>query len=350
MTERTHPGSYLEGARRTSSDRMKRLWTRGATAAAVVAASVAICAGTVSAAGSKPSGASRSKSPVVVGVVIDMTGPASSSGVAVKTGLNYFVKKTNSSGGVDGHPIKLEYCNTQSTATGGATCAKSLSSVSSHIVLLAGALPSTEGAVPQLSGVIGLAGLPVLFPKKGTDVFQVLAGEQVTVAPLITEAKRAHVKTMGVLYTSNASGTAQLHAIETGASNAGIKVVSEPMTTGATDVTTQLLQLKSSGAQVIVLASIGLATLVSLTSYHTLGMKLPVVVGAEAATNAFLKALPFPVPPHLYAISSIPVAKEGLTKKEISDWRTYGKGRGAPDAGGLSSRHRAPPGASRHRP
>jgi ABC-type branched-subunit amino acid transport system substrate-binding protein len=88
-------------------------------------------------------------------------------------------------------------------------------------------------------------------------------------------------------------------------------------------VTTQLLQLKSNGAQVIFLASIGGASTTGLTSYHTLGMDLPIVLGAQAVTNSFLKALPFPIPKKLYGISTLAAGTEGLTAAEQTAWKTF---------------------------
>jgi ABC-type branched-subunit amino acid transport system substrate-binding protein len=111
--------------------------------------------------------------------------------------------------------------------------------------------------------------------------------------------------------------------VQQGAGGQGLKVVSQPMSPGATDVTTQLLQLKSSGAQVFFLASIGGATTTGLTSYHTLGLDLPIVLGAQAVSNSFLKALPFPIPPRLYGISTLAVGTTGLTATERAAWTTF---------------------------
>src|SRR5205807_745768 len=84
-----------------------------------------------------------------------------------------------------------------------------------------GALPSTQGAVPQLTGVIGVSVLPVLFPKAGTNVFQVSAMESAVVAPMLAAIRAARMTTIGVLYTTDASGTAQLSTVQQGAAAAG---------------------------------------------------------------------------------------------------------------------------------
>jgi ABC-type branched-subunit amino acid transport system substrate-binding protein len=281
----------------------------------------AACGGTAS---SQSAGSPGPSGPVwTIGAINDLTGTGSNGGEAQQQGVDFFIAQTNRAGGVDGHQLRIQYCDTQSTPTGGAACARQLSSVDSHVVLLGGALPSTQGAIPQLSGVIGVSVLPVLFPKSGSDMFQVSAVESAVVAPMLTAIKAAHLTTIGVLYTTDSSGTAQLNAVQQGAAGQGLRVVSQPMSPGASDVTTQLLQLKSSGAQVLFLASIGGASTTGLTSYHTLGLDLPIVLGAQAVSNSFLKALPFPIPKRLYGISTLAVGTVGLTDTERAAWGTF---------------------------
>jgi len=285
-----------------------------------LALSAAACGG----AASGPAPAATPVRPVwTVGAINDLTGAGSNGGEAQQQGVNFFVDQANRAGGVAGHLLRVQYCDTQSTPTGGAACARQLSTVDSHLVLLGGALPSTQGAIPQLTGVVGVSVLPVLFPKTGSSIFQVSAVESAVVAPMLSAIKAARLTTIGVLYTTDSSGSAQLTAVLQGAAGQGLKVVSQPMSPGATDVTTQLLQLKSNGAQVLFLASIGAASTTGVTSYHTLGLDLPIVLGAQAVTNTFLKALPFPVPKRLYGISTLAVGTENITPAEQAAWKTF---------------------------
>ena len=248
-----------------------------------------------------------SRSPLVVGAILDLTGPGAAEGQAAKKGMDFEVRQINAAGGVDGRKLTVRECDTQSTPAGGAQCATQLSSVNSHVVLVLGSLPSTLGAVPHLTNVVGIAIVPVLFPKRGTDMFQMGALEKAFVAPFIKAARAAHLSKIGVIYVNEASGTAQLAAVEGAAKAAGIGVVSEPMDPAATDVTPELDQLTSQGAKAIFAATIGSADTAVVTSYHTLGLNVPLVMGAEAVSDAFLKSLSFPIPPRLYGISNLAV-------------------------------------------
>jgi ABC-type branched-subunit amino acid transport system substrate-binding protein len=297
------------------SGRRRRLGRARLGAGALTAIALAL-ASLASAAGANPRGAARrethvasrsTKKPLVLGAVLDLTGAGAAEGQSEKAGMDFALRTVNETGGVDGRKIEVQTCDTQSTPAGGAQCATQLSRVNSHIVLLLGSLPSTLGAVPHLSGALGITIVPVLFPKRGTDVFQMAVLEKQVVAPFIEAAKKARIQKIGVIYVNEASGTAQLAAVEGEAKASGIAVVSEPMDPSATDVTAELDQLVSQGAQVIFSATIGSADTAVVTSYHTLGLSLPLVMGAEAVTNNFLKSLSFPIPPHLYGISTLAI-------------------------------------------
>ena len=247
------------------------------------------------------------RAPFVVGAILDLTGPGAAEGQAGKKGMDFEVRQVNAAGGVDGRKLKIQSCDTQSTPNGGAQCASQLSKVNSHVVLVLGSLPSTLGAVPHLSHAVGLSIVPVLFPKRGSDMFQMSTLEKAFVAPFIKAVKAAHLNKIGVIYVNEASGTAQLGAVSSVAKAAGIGVVSEPMDPSATDVTPEIDQLTAQGAKVIFSATIGSADTAVVTSYHTLGLHLPLVMGAEAVSDAFLKSLSFPIPSKLYGISSLAV-------------------------------------------
>lgn len=245
--------------------------------------------------------------PLVIGAVLDLTGPGAAEGQAGKKGMDFEVRQINAAGGVNGRKIKVQSCDTQSTPAGGAQCASQLSNVNSHVVLVLGSLPSTLGAVPHLTNVVGLSIVPVLFPKRGTSMFQMSTLERSFVAPFVKAVKAAHLSKIGVIYVNEASGTAQLGAVQAVAKAAGIGVVSEPMDPGATDVTPELDQLRAQGAKVIFSATIGSADTAVVSSYHTLGLNVPLVMGAEAVSDSFLKSLSFPIPPKLYGISNLVV-------------------------------------------
>ena len=143
-------------------------------------------------------------------------------------------------------------------------------------------------------------------------------------AALVSAVKKSGLHTIGVLYTTDTSGTHQLEAAQAAAKTAGLTVVSQPQTAGVTDVTPQLLKLKSMGADVFYLASIGANTAAAVSSYKTLGLTVPVVAGAAAVTNAFLKSLPNGIPANLYGTSELIGDTTGLRRRSSRRGRSTG--------------------------
>ena len=282
------------------------------------------------AAGASAGGASGSAgagsatgSPIEIGSIIDQTGVDATSGTAQKAGMDYFVQQLNASGGINGHPLKVTYCDAASTPQGAAQCAQQFANLSSHVVLTQTSDPPTRGALPHLTNVVVVDVDPILLPKSDTNVFQATAAGSVIATALISAVKKSGLHTLGVLYTSDTSGTHQLMAAQNAAKAAGITVVSQPQTPGATDVTPQLLKLKSMGADVFYLASIGANTAAAVSSYKTLGLTVPVVAGAAAVTNAFLKSLPNGVPANLYGTSELIGDTSGLPAPQAQAWSQY---------------------------
>jgi len=258
-----------------------------------------------------------------IGSIIDLTGADATSGAAQQAGMGYFLSQLNASGGINGHQVKVTYCDAASTPQGAAQCAQQFAGLSTHLVVTQSDDPVTRGALPHLTNDLVIAVDPVLLPKSGTNVFQATAAGSVVAKALVSAVKSSGFTTIGVLYTTDTSGTAQLTAAQNAAKAAGVTVVSQPQTPGVTDVTPQLLKLKSSGAQVIYLASIGANTAAAVSSYKTLGLTVPVVTGAAAVTNSFLKSLPNGIPANLYGASELIGDTSSLPSAQSQAWAQY---------------------------
>lgn len=337
------------GEKATSTSRRAGKWRRrGASAAVAAATGLLALSGTaisapLSSAAQRPAAKAHKKAhkaPWVLGAVLDLTGSGSTEGTTAKIGITYEIDQINKHGGVDGHPLKLDICDTQSTPTGGSQCGSRLSGVNSHIVLLLSSLPPTQGAVTQITKNLAISILPNLFPKAGTNIFQDNQLVTVEIDQMLKGARRAHLKKLGVIYTSTSSGTSLLGAAKKEASKFGMTVIAEPMDPTATDVTPQLTQLRAKGAQFLFAATIGSASNAVLSSYHTLGLGLPLVLNAADVGESFLQSLSFPVPPKLYGVANLafgsnfpkPIRK-AWARLEKHFTKTTGKTVGAETAG-----------------
>jgi branched-chain amino acid transport system substrate-binding protein len=272
--------------------------------------------------GSATSAAASSKGGWVVGSLIDETGTDANGGAAQKAGIDWYVKQINAAGGIKGHQVSVNFCDTQSTPTAAAQCAQQLAGVNTHVVLAQSIDPPTRGALPYLTHDLVVAVDPILLPKAGTNVFQATGASKGLLLVFAKAAKAAGVHTIGVLYTTDTSGTHQLLATRQAAAAAGLKVVAQPQDPGSTDVSPQLIKLRSAGADVIYLASVGTNTAAAVNSYRTLSMSQPIVAGAAAVTNGFLHSLSS-IPQHLYGNSQLLVTDTGLPTATLTAFQAY---------------------------
>ena len=263
-----------------------------------------------------PGKASAGKSPYVIGVMLDRTGSDATTGVAQLQGIEFYVHQVNASGGVNGHDLKLDVCDSASLPTGATACAARLQGVPTHIVTLQGGLPPALAAEAVLNNKDLMPSvIPVLAPPASSTAFQVPPLEAAHLTPLIAQLKSAGVGTIGAIATDDVSGTSQTAAIVHSATAAGIRIVKAQMATSATDVTPQLESLKQGGAQVIFVAALGTSAAAVLEGAQTLNLGLPIVLGAGAVTNAFLHSLPNGVPPHLYGLSDFVPSTASATQR-----------------------------------
>jgi ABC-type branched-subunit amino acid transport system substrate-binding protein len=294
-----------------------------AAASAVAVGSLAAGVGTSTASAAAAHHKKASATRWVLGSLIDVTGEDAAGGAAQKAGITYYINQVNKAGGVDGHKLSLKFCDTQSIPTAAATCAQQLANVNTHIVLAQSIDPPTRGALPYLGKDLVLAVDPVLAPPSSDkNVYQATGSGQVVASALVKAVKSAGLSKIGILYTTDTSGTNQFQAAQSVAQAAGLTVVSQSQVDGATDVTPQLVQLRSEGAQVIYLASVGTNSATAVNSYTTLGMTQPLVLGAADVTDGFLQSLS-KIPKNMYGVSQLLQDDTGLKPGTVKVFDAY---------------------------
>lgn len=258
-----------------------------------------------------------------VGVMLDQTGAGAATTAGAMAATNYAVNQLNAQGGINGHKITAKFCDDQSTTQGGATCGSELSGVNSHVVIVLGSNPPSQGAETQLTTNLGLAISAVLLPKKGSMMFQSSSLGTQVVTPLMQGAQANGIHTLGLIYTDDSPGQGQLKAAESIASKYGVKIVPEPMNPTATDVTPQLVKLQQAGIQAIYTATLGTSTAVILSSYHALNMTIPIAIGAGNVNNNFLKSIPFALPDNLFGPSSLILGPDYPNASVQKAWQAF---------------------------
>jgi branched-chain amino acid transport system substrate-binding protein len=232
-------------------------------------------------AGSSGAGAASSKAPIVVGVVDSQTGALSTVGYEDSAGVRAEIAILNKAGGVLGRKLVLKVVDDASSpqqAVSGATALLTQNKVDLFIGdSIYGTLqrPAVAKAgvlnVAQDDDPIDVSTYPTIFNTITTALQQT--------QPLMQYvATTMHETEVGILSTTDTNGTQFTSAVQSLASTYHIKVVSsQAVPESATDVTSELQQLRSAGAKAVLDWAAGPLVASTLTDMNDLGWTAPIV-------------------------------------------------------------------------
>jgi branched-chain amino acid transport system substrate-binding protein len=222
------------------------------SAAVVLTAALAACSGGGS---STPSVSPASGDPILVGFINQQAGSAANL-ERVTAGAQAAVSYINEQlGGVDGHPIKLDVCATDSTPAATQKCAQQMVTDKPLFVQL-GVDNNMNVAYPilQAAGIPVLGGTPSTSPDlTATDarywvggVVSVIAGGAEFIQQYMPKVKKA-----GMLVFNLPSGQAAIPFFQKPLEAAGVQVEVNQVPVTATDMLSPYTALKDAGVDVI---------------------------------------------------------------------------------------------------
>lgn len=201
----------------------------------------------------------QTKTPVRIGLITTQTGVASMSGEREIRAARFAEKLVNSSGGVNGTPIQIVIYDNNSTTQGTVNAVNK--AISDNVVALSG--PGRSTHIQASSPIIKENSIPALIPGTAVQLthqgnpwlFRIRADDSVYGSVmaefLINDLK---VKKVGILHDQDAFGTGGADVVtETMKKHGMAPVRRERYSVGAKDYTAQLLNLKNSGAEAVVL-------------------------------------------------------------------------------------------------
>jgi branched-chain amino acid transport system substrate-binding protein len=255
-------------------------------------------------------------------VIGDFTGADAFFGTGQVEGMQPALKALNKAGGIDGHPLKLEECDTQSTVSGAAQCASKFSG--DPIVLAVSVIANIKAAQPSLTGSLFLASTNLLNPPRSSNAFQV-APAGATVDDTVDQvAKASGFSTIGIIATDDAVGEAQIGFIKAAAGS--LKLNIQFVSDTATDDTVALEKLVSAKVPMIYAAALGTAGTAVIKGYDELKPSIPLVVTGADASYGFLKGISsFEPSSNLYTIPGTPLVAGDITNQSKSAMSAYVK-------------------------
>lgn len=201
----------------------------------------------------------QSKAPVRIALVTTQTGLASMSGEREIRAARFAEKLINASGGVNGAPIQVVIYDTNSTTQGTVNAVNK--AISDNVIALLG--PGRSTHIQAVSPIIKDAGIPALIPGTAIQLtnqgnpwlFRIRADDSVygsVMAEFIVNDLKA--KKVGILHDQDAFGTGGADVVTATLKKYNLTPVRrERYTVGAKDYTAQLLNIKNSGAEAVVL-------------------------------------------------------------------------------------------------
>jgi branched-chain amino acid transport system substrate-binding protein len=239
--------------------------------------------------------ASMAASPIRIGGLFSVTGPASFLGEPEKKTLELLVKDINSRGGVNGRSVELIVYDTQGDVTKAVQLATKLIK-NDKVVAIIG--PSTTGETMAVIPVVEKERIPLVScaagikitepPKKW--VFKTPANDHVAGEKILNYAaglKQRNIALLTVSDSYGASGREQLKAL---AAKKGFRIVADEVYSPKdTDMTPQLTRIRGFKPDAIICWGTNPGPAVVTRNMKQLGIKIPLYQSHGVASKKFIE-------------------------------------------------------------
>lgn len=254
-------------------------------------ASLALCAA-VTAAGPLHA---QPKKPVKIGAFVSVTGQGAFLGEASKKTLELFVAEMNKSGGIDGRPIELVLYDSKTSAKDAVSLARRLIDQDEVDLLIGGnTTGETMAVVPLVEEsripFVALAGGSIVIDPVKTYVFKTPHTDQMSVENIYGRVKKEGGGKIALL--SGAGGydqSCRKNAKEMAAKHGIQLVADEQHGTGDTDVTAQLTNIRSTGADAVMYCGFGAPSSIVARNFKQLGLPNRLYMTVGVASRAYIE-------------------------------------------------------------
>ncbi len=230
----------------------------------------------------------RASEPVKIGAFFALSGPASSIGTPTKLVAQMVVDKINKEGGIKGNPLELVVGDTESDPTKALMEAKRLIEKGKAAALI-GPTRTDEGMAvkPYIEDsahipiVMTIGGDPVIAGGKFgpfTWTFKTPQRTSIAAKKTFDYIRSQKLTKIALLTATDGFGKDGLTWLEQLAPEYGLDIVArEAFSVSDTDMTPQILKIKSSGAQALVCWTIGPAGARVAKNVKQLGLAIPLI-------------------------------------------------------------------------
>jgi len=223
------------------------------------------------------------KEPYKIGAIFSVTGAASFLGEPEKNTVQMLAEQINKAGGINGHPLEVIIEDSKSDETQAVLAAKKLIEKDKVLAIIG---PSTTGESMAVIPIATSAQTPLISAAAGASItqpvkerywiFKTAQYDTSAVEAIYTYMKKKGIKKVGIITITTSFGDAGRKALLELAPKFGISVVAdERYAPKDTDMTTQLVKIKSAGAQAVINWSVGPGQVIVTKNLHALKMGIP---------------------------------------------------------------------------
>jgi len=282
-----------------------------------------------------------SKSEIVIGSLLDLSGPLVTLGKPVQNGMNMRVEQINAAGGIHGRMLKIMIEDVAYDPKKAVLAAQKLLTRDKIFAMIG-----------SLGSVVSLSTIPLCLERNVPHLFPITAHRgnyeplnklkfasfapytDTTAAGLRELHKIKPFKRVGILYQDDEYGLEVLKGTETALKDLGLSLVEKTTyKRGATDFSSQMQKLRAANPDLIVLGTIVRETIASMATARQLGYSGE-FFGSSAAYMPVVAKAGGKAVEGLFAMSEIatPYRDDPKNNKLLNDWMDQYKERFKEDA------------------
>jgi branched-chain amino acid transport system substrate-binding protein len=230
---------------------------------------------------------------IKIGVVLDITGAGASLGVPERQTVEMLAEQVNAAGGVNGRKLKLLIEDNQSTEDGAAKATTKLLGTENVDILLGASRTGPSMAMKPLAEkaqkpMISMAANAAIV-KDAKWVFKTAQNDRVVIEKMVDDMKAKGLTKVSIARDASAFGEGIPEMLTEVGASAGVTVANvQKFAPDATDFTAQMLGLRDSQPQAVVIWGIPPAAALAQKAFKQLNLNVPVYQSHGIGNQAFL--------------------------------------------------------------
>lgn len=264
---------------------------------------------------------------IVVGSILDLSGPAALLGVPVRDGMRMRFDEANARGGVHGRKIRLVVEDSGYDPRRGVLAMQKLLQRDEAFAFLADLGTPVVLATQEQILRAGRIQLAPFSPHERTYLpleplkFQIFAPYQDYMRAAVEEMLRRHpYRRVGILYQDDDYGQEVMKGVEAGLAKHGQQLVErQSYKRGATDFSSQIARLRAADCDLVVLATVVRETIGAMQEARRTGWNVDMLVSASGY-SAQTHELGGPAMEGLYGVSVLPHPYVENANRDLADW------------------------------